>query len=72
MRTMSGQDNSVAAFEATVVRIKKCLRMNEGSVGAENNFKDAYQKLVHLGIKPQIRAKYRGSAQAKKVAKGRK
>jgi hypothetical protein len=45
-------------YEAALAVIKKAIPGRPG-FGNESRFGEAYQKLVQLGVKPQIRKKYR-------------
>jgi hypothetical protein len=47
------------AFASALTEVKKALPGKPG-FGIEANFGQAYQRLVRLGVRPQIRRKYRG------------
>jgi hypothetical protein len=40
-------------------RLRKCPTMAEGGAGVESAYGQAYQALVRLGARPQLRKKYR-------------
>lgn len=59
---MSKDDEIMATeleFSAATASIRKAIG-GKGGFGTEAKYGDAYQHLVRLGIKPQIRRKYRG------------
>jgi len=51
---------ATAEYEAALVTVKKCLGGKAG-FGTEAVYGQAYQRLVNLGLKPALRAKYRRS-----------
>lgn len=47
-------------FEAASKRVKQGLTMRAGGSAAEAAYSATYQALVRVGLRPQIRGKYRG------------
>jgi hypothetical protein len=46
-------------YNAALVNLMKCRPGKEG-FGIEAKYGEAYQALVRLGVKPQLRMRYRG------------
>lgn len=46
------------AYEIALTELRK-VRLGKSSVGSEAAYGEAYQQLVRLGIRPQLRLKYR-------------
>jgi hypothetical protein len=49
---------AASAFNDAVSNLRKCVPGKPG-FGAEKRYAEAYQGLVQLGVKPQIKRKYR-------------
>jgi predicted type IV restriction endonuclease len=55
-------DEQTAALwrlEQASKKVKLCLGMKQGGAGAEKSYSQAYQYCVSLGIRQQIRSRYR-------------
>jgi len=54
-------DEEIRSAEAELAMASKSLGAPTGTnKGAEKAYGDAYQRLVRLGVRPQLRKKYRG------------
>lgn len=51
--------NAESEFRTATANIMKCLPMIKGGAKHEDRYGTAYQRLVRLGVKPQLRGKYR-------------
>lgn len=59
---MTNTDEELAAlrdYESARKEVNKCLVTNSGGKRAEAIYADAYQRLVRLGLAPQLKRKYR-------------
>lgn len=50
---------ATAELESCLVKIKN-TKAGKATRGVEANYGEAYQKLVRLGVRPQLKGKYRG------------
>lgn len=50
---------ATAELESCLVKIKN-TKAGKATRGVEANYGEAYQKLVRLGARPQLKGKYRG------------
>lgn len=53
------QEKAERDFRAAGDKIRKQLAMKSGGAAAEKDYSAAYQKLVQLGLRPQIKERYR-------------
>lgn len=56
---MDQQEKAVRAYESAWMALKRSTG-GKTAQGLENSYGEAYQLCVRLGIRPQIRMKYRG------------
>jgi len=53
------QERALRDFNAAGEKIRKGLSKNGGGAAAEKDYSAAYQRLVQLGLRPQIKYRYR-------------
>jgi hypothetical protein len=52
-------DQAQKAYDAARAEVRKQLTFAEGARRAETRYSEAYQRLVRLGVAPQLKLKHR-------------
>jgi hypothetical protein len=56
------QEKAARGYEDARKEVEKALPTNNGGKRAEVRYADAYQRLVQVGLAPQLKRKYRPTA----------